>query len=298
MPSRRYRYARSPSLPLVAVTVVPFMAYAPVDVGGPSGDRSRRSARTSQTGLGVELRSESRDVRLRTEAPDRAELVCIDVDARLLRAVHCLDERLNSDPSFGSGQVHAAGQLPSLQDQLLRLESASVADVRDLPGLPRQPLGLVRARDHLVAARHDNVQVGMRAQHVLGGGQSRRGEVATRRRRNDVDVLVRLDDRVQAGLPSNLERQGRQTRQPEHLAWVVVLARLDDTLTEQLPVWIEAEAREDDLTRDLDLDLPDVRPAGHEGAPHLHALLDRLLDRRRQRAAVVRPDEPGLVLLR
>src|SRR5262249_5035359 len=110
--------------------------------------------------LGVELRREPRDIRLRTETADRAELVRIDVETGLLLPVDRIDERLDGDSRFGLGQVDAARHLLSREDQLLGLDGAAVADVRDLAGLPRELLGLVRAGDHLIPARDDDVEIG------------------------------------------------------------------------------------------------------------------------------------------
>src|SRR5262249_24709140 len=213
--------------------------------------------RTTTGRLGVELWRELRDVRLRTETPDRTELVRIDIDAGLRLSVHGVDERLDRDAPLGPRQVDAAGHLLSGEDQLLRLERAAVADGRDLARHAGQLLGLVGARNHLVAARHDDVEIRMRAQDVRRCGESRRGQIVAGCRRHDLDVGVRLDDRVQPSLAGNLEWQGRQPGQPEHLAWILALARLDDTAPEQLSVRVEAEPGEDDLTRDLDVDLSD-----------------------------------------
>src|SRR5581483_3328746 len=116
-------------------------------------------------------------------------------------------------------------------------------------------------------------------------------------RTDDLDVLVLPDHRVEAVRPRLLEGQRRQPGHPEDLARVDSAAPLLDELAEQLPVGIEAEPGEDRLARDLGLRVADVRPTGNERAADLDALLDRLLDRRRQRATVVRPDVPRLVLL-
>src|SRR5439155_4557350 len=106
--------------------------------------------------LGVELRSELADVRLRPEAADRAARGRVDGYAALSLPVDGVDERLHDEACLCEREIHRGAGLLALLDQRLRLERAAVAVHLDLPGQARSLRRLNGARDHLITARDDH----------------------------------------------------------------------------------------------------------------------------------------------